>query len=94
MATPVELAKDPREIGLRVARRRLQKGLSQECLAEKLHMTRTSIGKLERGESMPRLFTLLALSKVLDVSPEWLLTGKRNECCSGVCIVLNFNRFD
>ncbi len=84
---------DPCEIGLRVARTRLQKGLSQESLAEKIHITRTSIGKLERGESMPRLNTLLALSKVLDISPEWLLTGKKNET-SGVFIVLNFNRFE
>ncbi len=58
---------------LRHERRRA--GLSQEQLASRAGYHRTEIGKLENGERVPRIDTLIALCTVLNVSPLMLLRG-------------------
>lgn len=52
---------------------RKAKGMSQEQLAEKINVSRQSISKWESGESAPELERLIELSRVFDVSTDYLL---------------------
>jgi transcriptional regulator with XRE-family HTH domain len=62
-----------REVGLRLQRLRHQRGLSQEKLAHLAGISAYTYQKFEKGESKPgtpmnpRMFTLLALCRVLEV---------------------------
>jgi transcriptional regulator with XRE-family HTH domain len=58
---------------LRAARE--QRGLSQEALAQVGGLHRTEISLLERGQREPRLSTIVALARALDVEPARLLDG-------------------
>lgn len=40
---------DPKECGRRIAKLRKERGLTQEQLAEKLNISTSNLGKLERG---------------------------------------------
>ena len=46
---------------------RRSRGLTQEQVAEYLHMDRVSIGYIEQGKRAPKLSTLYALSECYDV---------------------------
>ena len=48
-------------------------GLSQEQLAEKLCVSRQSVSKWESGESIPELERLVEISKVFNVTTDYLL---------------------
>ena len=52
--------------------------LSQENLAEQLHIARQAISKWESGQSTPDVETCLQLCKLLDVSPNQLLLGEED----------------
>ena len=52
---------------------RKQKGWSQEELAEKLDISRQSVSKWESGQSIPDIDRILALSKLFNVSTDYLL---------------------
>ncbi|MDR1077416.1 MAG: helix-turn-helix domain-containing protein [Propionibacteriaceae bacterium] len=62
-----------RQVGLRLQRLRLERGLSQEKVAHLAGISAYTYQKFEKGESRPgtplnpRLFTLLALCQVLGV---------------------------
>ena len=58
---------------------RKQAGMSQEDLADKLQLTRQTISKWENGLSEPDLATLQQLCKLLQISPDELLLGKKKE---------------
>lgn len=63
---------------------RMQKGLSQDALAEKIHVTRQAISRWETGETVPNTETLKLLSKLFDVSINTLLGSPRQlvcQCC-------------
>lgn len=63
---------------------RTQRGLSQEVLAEKLHVTRQAVSRWETGETLPNTETLKLLSKLFDVSINTLLGSPRQlicQCC-------------
>lgn len=68
-----------RALGLELQRLRLERGLSQERLAHTAGISSYTYQKYEKGESKPgapmnpRLFTLLALAQVLEISIEELL---------------------
>ena len=61
--------------GKRLRALRLERGLTQEQLAEGAEVHPTFISNLERGYSAPTLYTLLALAKALDVKPGDLVDG-------------------
>lgn len=63
------------EIGARIQSARLQAGLTQEQLAEKIERTTQFISTIERGVAGVSLDTLIRLRQVLPVSIDWLLTG-------------------
>ncbi len=61
-------------IGPNVARLRRDRGLSQAALAEKVGISRLSLGKIERGLVAPRARTIAALSNALGASTAELVT--------------------
>ena len=60
---------------------RLQKGLSQEELAEKVYVTRQAVSRWETGETVPNTETLKLLSKLFDVSINALLGAPQDKVC-------------
>lgn len=63
---------------------RSRHGLSQDALAEKLHVTRQAVSRWENGETVPNIDTLNVLSKLYDVSINTLLGSPRQlicQCC-------------
>jgi transcriptional regulator with XRE-family HTH domain len=59
--------------GLRIRTLRLQRGLSQEALADAARLHRTHISLIERGERAVRLETVAALAAALGVQPSELM---------------------
>ena len=63
---------------------RTKKGLSQEDLAGKIHVTRQAVSRWETGETIPNTETLKLLSSFFDVSINTLLGSPRKlicQCC-------------
>lgn len=63
---------------------RIEKGLSQEELAEKVMVTRQAVSRWETGETTPNVETLKLLSRLFDVSINTLLGSPRQlycQCC-------------
>lgn len=63
---------------------RTKNGLSQDELAEKIHVTRQAVSRWETGETIPNTETLKLLSKFFDVSINTLLGSPRKlicQCC-------------
>ena len=60
-------------IGLRIAQKRKELGLSQEALGEKLCVSRQAIYKWESDAALPEIEKLVALSQLFEVSVGWLL---------------------
>ena len=50
----------------KVAQRRIERGLSQRELAERVGTTQSAIARLERGGRPPRIDTLLRIAEALD----------------------------
>lgn len=57
------------------------KGLSQQELADQLHVTRQAVSRWERGETIPNPETLKQLSALLHVSINTLLGAPRQLVC-------------
>ena len=60
---------------------RTKKGLSQDELAEKVHVTRQAVSRWENGETVPNTETLKRLSALFDVSINTLLGSPRQMVC-------------
>ncbi|MGT2757646.1 helix-turn-helix domain-containing protein [Streptococcus ovuberis] len=58
---------------------RRQKGLSQDDLANQLHISRQAISRWENGETAPDLDTLVKLSSIFEVTLDELVTGVKPE---------------
>mgnify|MGYP004532715499 CR=1 FL=1 len=71
----VELA----EIGKRIQLRRKQQGLTQEQLADRMNVSIQMISNLERGNKAIRIDNLINLSQILDVSTDYILTGRETQ---------------
>lgn len=65
---------------------RKQKGLSQEELAERLHVVRQTVSKWEKGLSVPDADLLIRIAEVLETSVSTLL-GDRVEASGDTNIV-------
>lgn len=57
------------DIGTRIRELRLERGLSQEALAEQLGVSRQAVTKWESGTSAPSTAKLLALCEAFGLSP-------------------------
>lgn len=60
-------------IGKQIRKYRESKGWRQEDFAEKLGLSVTYIGMIERGEKVPKLETFIKIANVLGVSADLLL---------------------
>lgn len=67
---------------------RIEKGLSQRELAERLYVTRTSVNRWESGSRLPNAEMIFRLSKVLDADVNILLsTAAQSDECPNVIMV-------
>lgn len=67
-------AADPRTVfGRHLRKLRLDRGLSQEKLAELAHVHRNCVGGVERGERNIALLNIVALARALRIKPAKLL---------------------
>lgn len=62
-----------KRFGQRVRTLRLERGLSQEALADAANLHRTHISLIERGERSVRLETVAAVAAALGVQPSELM---------------------
>ena len=63
---------------------RTKHNLSQDALAEKVHVTRQAVSRWENGDTIPNTKTLKLLSKLFDVSINTLLGSPQQlicQCC-------------
>lgn len=67
---------DQKESGLRIQKLRKQKGLTQEQLAEKLNISTSNLGKLERGLQSISIDLLIEVAMFFEVSTDYLLLGR------------------
>jgi transcriptional regulator with XRE-family HTH domain len=65
-----------RVLGRRISALRKQRGLSQAELANRLGISASAMGMYEQGRREPSAETLVALSRELQVTTDFLLTGK------------------
>ena len=67
---------DLRKIGKYIAKKRQEKGFTQEGLAEELDISNRAISKWERGICLPESDNLAKLCQLFDVSYNELLSGE------------------
>ena len=63
-------------IGARIRSLRIDKGLSQEDLANEADVPLSQIGRIERGENNPTISTLYVISEALGIDLKRLLDFK------------------
>lgn len=68
---------DLKKIGSFIADCRKKKNITQEQLAEKLHITDRAVSKWERGLSLPDADKMLDLCNILDINVNELLNGEK-----------------
>jgi transcriptional regulator with XRE-family HTH domain len=61
--------------GAVVHRLRLERGVTQEALAFKAHVTVATLGRIERGVTGPKVATLRKIAAALDMSLAELVTA-------------------
>ena len=62
--------------GRRIRETRRSRGYTQEYLAELLGVSRQAVSKWEKGQTCPDMQNMVALSEVLGVSLDYLISGK------------------
>lgn len=73
------MALNQKEIGQRVAKLRLEKGLTQEQFANVLNISVSLIGKIETGNRGLSIDLAAEFSEFFNVSTDYILFGKPNE---------------
>lgn len=63
-------------LGVRIASMRKRAGFSQAELAKRLGISASAMGMYEQGRREPPLDIVVSLSELLEVSTDYLLTGK------------------
>ena len=63
-------------MGARIAALRRETGMSQAQLAQLLQVSPSAVGMYEQGRREPSADTLVALARELQVTTDFLLTGK------------------
>jgi len=65
------------KLGGNVRRLRLERGLSQEALADLARISQSQVSTLEIGEHEPGVLAVLRIARALHVEPQELLRGIR-----------------
>lgn len=63
-------------LGKRIAETRQKQGWSQAELAERLHISPSTVGMYEQGRREPPIDVLFAMSEEFGVTIDYLITGK------------------
>lgn len=63
------------DFGRRVRKQRIALGWTQEELAEKVGMSTSFIGHVERGSRKASLESLIAIANAMEISTDYLLAG-------------------
>ena len=66
-------------IGERICAKRKQLGLTQEQIADKMDVSIQMVSNLERGNKAIKIDNLIKISEILDVSTDYILTGRNTE---------------
>lgn len=77
---------DKSELGMKIRQARLQKGYTQQDLAEKAQVSVVYLGEVERGKKMPSLNSFVRIISALRVSADYIL---RDELPSGESYVFD-----
>ena len=72
---------DQRKIGKFIAELRKSKKLTQQQLAQKLYVDRTTVSKWELGQNTISVEMLLQIAYVFDVSINELIIGQKQNIC-------------
>lgn len=77
-------------LGNMIRNRRTTQKITQEKLAERVNVTTSMIGQIERGETMPSIETLGALITQLDIDPKELFQGTppKDSAYAELCTVI------
>ena len=71
------------DLGRRIRKQRTQRGWTQEALAERVNVSTSFVGHVERDTRKASLETLVAMANVLGVSLDYLLSGSMNNSVIG-----------
>ena len=66
-----------RDIGVNIRTIRIQKGITQEDLAEKLFITRQAVSSYETGRTRPDIDMLVKIAEILETDTNTLLYGQQ-----------------
>lgn len=69
---------DAKETGRFICLLRKEKGLTQSALAEMLNVSNRTVSKWETGEGYPDITLLPDIAKVLGVTTDEILSGKKS----------------
>ena len=75
----------------RIKKIREEFGVSQESFAEKLNISRQAVAKWEAGSAMPDIDNLIEISKIFQVSLDYLLLDRN---CSNVTTITKCENFE
>ena len=67
---------DAKQIGLRIQEVRLQRGLTQAALAQKLDITPKYLSNIECGDKVPKFETFIAIANALQIDANTLLADE------------------
>lgn len=73
---------------------RKDKKLSQQALADMIGVSRSALAQWETSMSSPSLENLRKMAKTLDVSFEWLATGRGNQYLSTMSDMISDSDID
>lgn len=60
------------EMGIKIYKLRVQRGMNEEELAEKAQLSRFTVSKLEQGKTKPTANTLYKVIQALECTPNYL----------------------
>mgnify|MGYP001558684479 CR=1 FL=1 len=63
-----------KKVGEQIIKARKKLGISQEELADLSKIHRTYMGRIERGESNPPIYTIYKIAKALKMKSSYILT--------------------
>lgn len=70
---------DLKSIGERISNQRKLMGITQERLAEQMEVSIQMISNLERGVKAIKIDNLVRLSRILNVTTDYILTGDKTD---------------
>ena len=73
---PIQPDEDLSTLGLRLSAKRREKGLTQNALADLVDKGVTTVRYYEYDIVIPTVSSIAKIAKILDVSLDWLITGK------------------